>query len=94
MRTRSSTDKIASGEKFDPIQYVNENYDNYEDRWGINLMNLEEVTSQEMTDENMKEILLKLVWEAQNKKKKIMTIKMENRKRLMQTMKKKKNKKK
>ena len=50
-------------------------------------MNLEEVTGQEMTDENMKEILPKLLHEADNKKK-IMMKKMENRKKLMQMMKK------
>ena len=79
MRTRNSADEMGSGKKFDPVQYVNDNYDDYEDGWGINLMNLEEVTGQEMTDENMKEILPKLLREAQNKKK-IITIKMENRK--------------
>ena len=61
MRTRNSTDEMGSGEKFDPVQYVKDNYDDYEDGWGLNLMNLEEVTGQEMTDENMKEILPKLL---------------------------------
>ena len=70
MKTWKSTDVIGSGEKFDTIQYVNDNYDDYEDGgWGLNLMNLEEVTGQEMIDENMKEILPKLISEAGNKKK-------------------------
>ena len=83
MRTRNSADEMGSGEKFDAIQYVKDNYDNYEDGWGLNLMNLKEVTGQEMTDENMKEILPKLLPEVENEKKIV-----ENRKRLMQTMKK------
>ena len=74
---------MGSGEKFDPVQYVKDNYDDYKDGWGLNLMNLEEVTSQEMTDKTMKEILLKLLGEVENEKKIV-----ENRKRLMQTMKK------
>ena len=74
---------MGSGEKFDPLQYVKDNYDDYEDGWGLNLMNLKEVTGQEMTDENKMEILLKLLCEVENKKKI-----MENRKKLMQTMKK------
>ena len=61
MRTRNSADEMGSGEKFDAIQYVKDNYDDYEDGWGLNLMNLKEVTGQEMTDENMKEILPKLL---------------------------------
>ena len=89
MRTRKSTDEIGSCVKFDAIQYVNENYDDYEDGgWGLNLMNLKEVTGQEMTDENMKEILPKLIREVGNKKKIIIMEKMEKRKELMQTMKK------
>ena len=46
-------------------------------------MNLKEVTGQEMTHENMKEILPKLLREVENEKKIV-----ENRKRLMQMMKK------
>ena len=51
-------------------------------------MNLKEVTSQEMTDENMKEILPKLLREVENEKNRV-----ENRKRLMQTMMEKETKK-
>ena len=80
MRTRNSTDEMSSGEKFDAVQYVKDNYDDYEDGWGLNLMNLKEVTGQEMTDENMKEILPKLLREVENEKNRV-----ENRKRLMQT---------
>ena len=54
MRTRNSADKMSSGEKFEAVQYVKDNYDDYEDGWGLNLMNLKEVTGQEMTDKNMK----------------------------------------
>ena len=88
MRTWNSADEISSGEKFDAVQYVKDNYDDYEDGWGLNLMNLTEVTGQEMTDENMKEILPKLLREVENEKKIV-----ENRKRLMQTMMKKETKK-
>ena len=91
MRTGKSTDsidQIGSGEKLDIVHYVNDNYDEYEDRWGLNLMNLEEVTGEEMTDENMANILPKLLCEADNKKRIMMIKKMENRKKLMQTMKK------
>ena len=45
-----SIDEIGSGEKLDIVQIVNDNYDDYEDGWGLNLMNLEEITSEEMTD--------------------------------------------
>ena len=83
MRTRNSADEMGSGEKFDAVQYVKDNYDDYEDGCRLNLMNLKEVTSQEMTDENMKEILSKLLHEVENEKKIV-----ENRKRLMQMMKK------
>ena len=87
MTTRNNADKMGSGEKFDAVHYVKDNYDEYEDRWGVNLMNLEEITGQEMTDENMKEILLKLLLEADNQKKIMMMKKLEKRKQLMQMMK-------
>ena len=88
MRTENSADEMGSGEKFDAVQYMKDNYDDFDDGWGVNLMNFQEITSQEMTDEIMKEILPKLHREADNKKKMMMMEKMENRKKLMQTMKK------
>ena len=93
-KSADSIDEIGSGEKFNAVKYVNDNYDDYEDGRGLNLMNLEEVPGEEMTNENMMEILLKLLREADSKKSIMMIEKMENRKKLMQMMKKEAKKKK
>ena len=74
MTTRNNADEMGSGEKFDAVQSVKDNYNDYEDGWGVNLMNLEEITGEEITDENMKEIIPKLLSET-DKKKKIMMMK-------------------
>ena len=64
-------------------EYVDSNFDDFEDGWGINLMNLEEIAS---TEEEMKKILPTLIEEA-DKKKKMMLGKKNNRQKLLKTMK-------
>ena len=50
MRTdENNTDKMSLSGELDPIQYVHDNFDDYgDDGWGLNLLNLEEVTEEEM----------------------------------------------
>ena len=49
-----SSCKMDTNGNFDAAEYVNSNFDDYEDGWGINLMNLQEIAP---TEEEMKKIL-------------------------------------
>ena len=66
-RTRM-TIKKSSGimDSINAADYVDSNFDDFEDGWGINLMNLEEIAP---TEEEMKKILPTLIEEADKKKK-------------------------
>ena len=83
-RTRM-TIKKSSGkmDSIDAAEYVDSNFDDFEDGWGINLMNLEEIAP---TEEEMKKILPTLIEEA-DKKKKMMLGKKNNRQKLLKMMK-------
>lgn len=70
-----SSCKMDTNGNFDAAEYVNRNFDDFEDGWGIDLSNLEIAT-----EEEMKKILPTLIREADKKKKK------NNRQELLQTM--------
>ena len=61
-----SSCKMDSNANFDAAEYVNRNFDDFEDGWGIDLRNLEETIA---TEEEMKKILPTLIKEAEKKKK-------------------------
>ena len=83
MTIQKSSDKMDSNADFDAVKYVDSNFDDFEDGWGINLMNLEEIAP---TEEEMKKILPTLIEEA-DKKKKMMLEKKNNRQKFLKRMK-------
>ena len=83
MTIKKSSDEMDSNADFDAAdfdaeKYVDSNFDDFEDGWGINLMNLEEITS---TEEEMKKILQTLIDVADKKKKKMLEEKKQEEKK-------------